>query len=187
MFDGKGALVTQRLSIVGIVVVATTVLLGGCSQPGLGLDSEGEYFAGLDRAAVDEVLSDQRRTGVLRDVFDRGDEREAMAQAMVISNDFCRATYRFYQEWISTGLQPSYPEHAVPTYPEQTYQAFLDGEYAATIKDIESGDPERLRYRLAEIDGGCGQFSPVVVGDLDGPSISEALGGRSRAESWGDD
>lgn len=172
-----------------VATVAAALALSSCAgnSSGLGVNADGDYFDGLDTEVVNEVLLDPRREGVLRDVFEDGAERESVAQAMVVSNEFCRRTYGFYQEWISTGIQPPIPEPPQPLNPAPTYTAFLEGEYAATIADIESGDPDRLRRRLAEIDGGCGQFTPVSVGDINGISISEALGGLPRAEPWGDE
>jgi hypothetical protein len=179
--------IASRLPNIAGGALIVVALLGGCSSSGsgLGLDPDGEYFAGLDPATVNEVLSDPRRTDVLRNVTEAGEDRESLAQVMVLGNDFCRATYSFYLEWISTGVQPAYPEYSAPTYPGLNYDYFVTGTYNPTIEDIESGDPEVLRHRLAEIDGGCGQFAPVVVGDLDGPTVSEALGGLPRAEPWG--
>lgn len=175
----------------GVLVCAllAAVVVSGCSSDNLaaGLDPDGQYFEGLDPLVVDEVLADPYRLDALLYLVPE-DDREGQAQVMVVNTILCRDGYQYYQEWTTTGVAPEIPELAKPTNPDDDfYPLVVQITYADFVDTIESGDPEELRIWLAETDSCCGQFVPVIPGDWEGLSISEALNGLPRAERISED
>jgi len=160
---------------VGVGVLLAASALSSCSSDGLGLDADGSYFKGLDPVVVNEVLDAPSSREVLQ-----GMERPALedtAQAMVLTRIYCRDGYRAYLEWIATGVTPTLAPVVVPSNPGDVYQDVVDIYFPQMAVTLESGDPEALRQFLTDPNGTCGSTTPVIPGDVDGPTIGEVLAG----------
>jgi hypothetical protein len=150
-----------------VMVVCTGLLLGACSgdeEP----TADAEYFAGLDRTVVAEVLKNpvaqERVSG------DSQEDKEMRLQGSVINFIVCRDLHRVYKTWLSTGTAPKPNPLPTPSKPRIDWA----NEFSAVLQAAESGDPDNLRQVLTG-PGTCGEWIPANPGDTSGQTIKDAI------------
>lgn len=169
---------TRRLarcrSLLG--AMAPLVLVAACSTTQASeFTASHPVFAGLDTAVVEEVLSSpaarQRVEG------DDPSTAQARYQGMVRNFTACRSALKVYQEWLATGVAPSFPPQPTPANPAST-AADMDRDIERLTKDAASGDISLLRADITN-PSGCGAWIPANPGDADGPTVADVVNGKS--------
>lgn len=160
----------KALSLTVGLVVALTACGGG--DDGSEASPDAPFFAGLDRAVVEEVLENPRAQANVEIL--EAQDRPGMWQGMAVNFSFCRDVLEVYEKWRDSGDTPRrLAALDKPDTPESSYAdmvktlEFYEGE-------VRSGDISSLRSLLLN-ESGCGVWIPARAGDADGPTIADQV------------
>ncbi len=158
----------MKLLLAGI---SLCLALSACSGDA-DVSEDASHFEGLDREVVAEVLSDPVAAQKIEE--EPEETKASMAQGIVRNYEVCRAAFRAYHEWTTTGRAPELAPIPVPASPEEPSNEAVARDYSSVKAAILSGEPQQLRTRLTA-EGSCGQWIPAEPGDREGPTIKEAI------------
>lgn len=150
-----------------IGLVGLLILAGGCGSSSIVKD---DVLAGLDPAVAQEVLADPNARDTLG-TFE-GEQRDGLAQGMVINFIVCRDALRVLENWRSTGEQV---ELAPLPQPDNPVAPFF-GEWQERYDDLKATYATGEVAALAEWVGGpygCGIQVPAIPGDPSGPTVAD--------------
>jgi len=154
-----------------LIIAISLIAVAGCTRADP-LSVDAEYFEGLDRAVVAEVLDHPAALQKIEE--EPSATRESLAQAIVINFMTCRDALRVYQGWVNTGVAPSLEPLPAPTNPREPGFASNQSQYALFEASIDSGELEQLRFSLTA-QASCGEWIPALPGDAAGPTIKDVV------------
>lgn len=156
----------KRACIGGLVAL----LLGACARSDPSVNDP--IYEGFDQSVVAETLTIPHLQAVLSQT--EGDETLDYQQGFVFGIIDCRNAFVSYKAWLTTGTPGAFPTVKLPPSMRDIPKRDTEFRRKVVSSAISSGDPAQLKARLAG-DGTCGEFVPVQPGDINGPTIEDAV------------